>query len=65
MMVRVSLPDDDPKLVYWYENYVTLAPGERRELFAECAALPERVQIRGWNVPAADAGKEGSCVIER
>ena len=65
MMVRVSLPDDDPKLVYWYENYVTLAPGERRELFAECAALPERVQIRGWNVPAADAGNEGLCVIER
>ncbi len=55
MMVRASLPGADPKTVYWHENYVTMAPGETRELFAECASLPETVQIRGWNVPAAAA----------
>jgi hypothetical protein len=51
MMVRAALPDVDAKAVYWHENYVTLAPGESRELFAECAVVPEKVQITGWNVP--------------
>ena len=57
MMVRAALPDVDAKAVYWHENYVTLAPGETRELFAECSAVPEKVQINGWNVPALAAGK--------
>lgn len=55
MMVRASLPDADPKEVYWHENYVTLAPGETRELYAEYDSQPGKVQIRGWNVAETEA----------
>lgn len=57
MMVRAMLPEVDAKCVYWHENYVTLAPGDTRELFAECTEFPEKVRISGWNVPEKDAVK--------
>ena len=40
---------------YYSDNYVSLLPGESREVVVECQAAigAALVGVRGWNVPAA------------
>ena len=62
-MVRVRLLGDDGKdvlPVLWDDNYVSLLPGERRELTARVAAEPligaGTVRLEGWNVEGKNVG---------
>jgi exo-1,4-beta-D-glucosaminidase len=47
--------------VRWQDNYVSLSPGEHREIVvryrtADLQGAAPSVQVRGWNVAASVAG---------
>jgi exo-1,4-beta-D-glucosaminidase len=55
--VRVEIDDaasgEELLPVHWSDNYVSLEPGETRQLSAPLSrtSSPLRVRVRGWNVP--------------
>jgi exo-1,4-beta-D-glucosaminidase len=36
--------------VLWEDNYISLMPGEKREISVSCAGEPRAVEVEGWNV---------------
>ena len=58
-VVKNSTPNDRVLPIFYDDNYVSLLPGEKREVHAEFdSALLSgdrpRAVIQGWNVPAMD-----------
>ena len=48
---------------YWSDNYISLLPGERRELRVSvpAGATPAALRLDGWNVPAATIALQASA----
>ena len=55
LYLRLDLPECDLKRVYWQDNYITLAPGEKRIVTANITCsdeVPGDLEISAWNCPA-------------